>query len=249
MRQLKQQFKQQFLSPKQFYQTSGKLLGLLKLSCAVFLAYGLIGGLILAPADYQQGDGFRILYIHAPSAFLAMAIYVTMAINALVHLVWRIKLASICMIVSARVGACFCALTLITGALWGEPMWGTWWIWDARLTSMLILLFLYLGTIALYQAIDKPIIRDRACSILSLVGVINIPVIHYSVQWWNTLHQGATISKLAKPSIAGSMLFPLLSMVAGFFLFYLLILLINMRSEILIRESKTKWVSDILSEC
>lgn len=239
-------FRQKFLSPKTFYATSSVLLPWLVILFIPCFLYGLIDGLFIAPADYQQGDGFRIIYIHVPSCFAAMAIYLVMASAALVTLVWRIKMAAICMSASARIGAWFTLLALVTGSIWGKPMWGTWWIWDARLTSVLILFFLYLGFLALQSVILDQQSRDRACAVIALVGVINLPIIHYSVTWWNTLHQGATISKFATPSIAPAMLHPLLAMIVAFFLFYAIILLIRMRSQVLLREIQSQWVKEVL---
>lgn len=238
-------FNKRFLSPKAFYNTTSYLLPWLAAAFAMCFSYGLIAGLFFAPADYQQGDGFRIIYVHVPSAFTAMAIYLVMAISAILTLVWRVKIAANCMSSSAAIGAWFTVLALVTGSIWGKPMWGTWWIWDARLTSVLILLFLYLGFISLHSMISDPQIRDRACSVIALIGAINLPIIHYSVIWWNTLHQGPTISKLAAPSIAPSMLYPLLAMIAAFLLFYALILLLRMRNQILLREMRSDWVKEV----
>lgn len=238
---------QKFLAPKAFYQTSGLLLPWIAIAFIASFSYGLFSGLFIAPADYQQGDGFRIMYVHVPSAFTSMAIYLIMAISAVMTLVWRIKIAAICMSCSARIGAWFTFLALITGSIWGKPMWGTWWIWDARLTSVLILFFLYLGFIALQSVIVDQQSRDRASAVLAVVGVINLPIIHYSVIWWNTLHQGPSISKFSAPSIASSMLYPLLAMIVAFMLFYTLILLLRMRNQILLREMKSHWVKEVLT--
>jgi heme exporter protein C len=237
---------QKFLSPKAFYQTSTRLLPWFTLAFVITFIYGLIGGLFIAPADYQQGDGFRIIYVHVPSAFAAMLIYLIMAMSAITLLVFRLKIAAICMSASARIGVWFTLLALVTGSIWGKPMWGTWWIWDARLTSVLILFFLYLGFIALQSVISDQNSRDRAGSILALVGVINLPIIHYSVVWWNTLHQGATISKFATPSIAPAMLYPLLAMIAAFFLFYGVMLMLRMRNQIVLRELHSQWLKEEL---
>lgn len=238
--------KQKFLSPKHFYLTSSRLLPVLITLFLPCFSYGLVAGLFLAPADYQQGDGFRIIYVHVPSAFTAMAIYFCMASFAFITLVWRVKIAAIAMSCSASIGAWFTFLALLTGSIWGKPMWGTWWIWDARLTSVLILFFLYLGFMALQSVISQQQNRERATAIMALVGVINLPIIHYSVIWWNTLHQGPTISRLAKPAIATSMLYPLLAMIAAFMLFYSIILLKKMRNQILLRDIKTDWVKEVL---
>lgn len=203
-----------FASPQWFYWFSGKCLPYLTVISILLFAYGLIGGLLLAPPDYQQGDGFRIIYVHVPSAFLSMLTYVAMAICVLVSLIWRIKLADIMVRSAAPLGASMTALALITGSLWGKPMWGTFWIWDARLTSELLLLFLYLAYMALYNAFANPQQASKAANILLLVGVVNIPIIHYSVYWWNTLHQGSSLT-LTHSDIAPSMLYPLLAMIVA----------------------------------
>lgn len=237
---------QRFLSPKSFYTNTTRLLPWLIGAFIVCFSYGLITGLFIAPADYQQGDAFRIIYIHVPSSFAAMAIYMVMAIAAFITLVWRVKIAAICMSCSASIGAWFTSLALATGSIWGKPMWGTWWIWDARLTSVLILLFLYLGFIALQSVITDQQSRDRTSAIIAIAGVINLPIIHYSVIWWNTLHQGPTISKFAAPSIAPAMLYPLLAMITAFLLFYSIILILRMRNQILLRDIKSQWVKEII---
>jgi heme exporter protein C len=238
--------KQNLLSTKAFYTTSTCLLPWITSLFVLCVSYGLIAGLFIAPADYQQGDAFRIIYIHVPSSFAAMAIYTVMATTAFITLVWRVKVAAICMVCSAPIGAWFTFLALATGSIWGKPMWGTWWIWDARLTSVLILLFLYLGFIALHSVIADKQSRDRACAIIAIAGAVNLPIIHYSVIWWNTLHQGPTLSKFATPSIAPIMLYPLLAMIAAFLLFYVVILFLRMRNEILLREIKNPWTLEAI---
>ena len=240
------QFFHRLSSPPYYYRFAGKCLPWLTLLCLAFLLTGLYGGLVLAPPDYQQGDSFRIIYIHVPSAWMSLFIYMVMAISGGIGLVWRIKLSEIVAICSAPIGAAFTFLALATGSLWGKPMWGTWWVWDARLTSELILLFLYLGVIALYSAIDDKRVAARATSILALVGVVNIPIIHYSVEWWNTLHQGATVTKFDKPSIHIDMLVPLLLMAVAFKLYYMLVLLLRTRCEVLLREANSKWVKELV---
>lgn len=232
------------LSLKNFYFFSQKFSFWVGCLFLILAGYGVMDGLFFAPPDYQQGDAFRIIYVHVPSAFTAMAIYFVMALSALSTLVWRIKIAAICMSCSARIGVWFTFLALVTGSLWGKPMWGTWWIWDARLTSVLILFFLYLGFIALQSAIPNQQNRERASAILALLGVINLPIIHYSVIWWNTLHQGPTLSRFARPTMATSMLLPLLAMIAAFLLFYVWILLFRMRNQILLREKYQQWVHE-----
>ena len=232
----------QFGSPKYFYDISFPLSKWAAIICAICFISGLYGGLVLAPADYQQGDSFRIIYLHVPSAWMSLFVYLIMAFSGAVSLIWRIKITDIIARASAPIGASFTFIALVTGAIWGKPMWGTYWVWDARLTSELILLFLYLGYIALQSAFDDKRIAARAGAILALIGVINIPIIHYSVEWWSTLHQGPTISKFDKPSIHLTMLIPLLLMVVGFKTFYITTLLIRARSEILDYECNSSWV-------
>ena len=232
----------QFGSPKYFYDISIPLSKWVAIICVIFFITGLYGGLVLAPADYQQGDSFRIIYLHVPAAWMSLFVYLIIAFSGAISLIWHIKITDIIARSSAPIGASFTFLALATGALWGKPMWGTYWVWDARLTSELILLFLYLGYIALQSAFDDKRIAARAGAILALIGVINIPIIHYSVEWWSTLHQGPTISKLDKPSIHLSMLIPLILMVVAFKTFYITTLLIRARSEILEYECNTSWV-------
>ena len=235
-------------SPPYFYQFSGKALPWLGAIFSVFLIYGLYGGLVLAPADYQQGESYRIIYIHVPAAWMSLFIYMVMATSGAIGLIWRIKLAEVVAISSASIGAMFTFLALVTGSIWGKPMWGTWWEWEARLTSELILLFLYLGVIALYNAVEDKRTASRAVAILALVGVVNIPIIHYSVEWWNTLHQGPTITKFDKPSIHLSMLLPLLSMAVAFKVYFGIALLARARNELLQRERNTGWVKEMLKK-
>ena len=232
----------QFGSPKYFYDISFPLSKWAAIICAICFISGLYGGLVLAPADYQQGDSFRIIYLHVPSAWMSLFVYLIMAFSGAVSLIWRIKITDIIARASAPIGASFTFIALVTGAIWGKPMWGTYWVWDARLTSELILLFLYLGYIALQSAFDDKRIAARAGASLALIGVINIPIIHYSVEWWSTLHQGPTISKFDKPSIHLTMLIPLLLMVVAFKTFYITTLLIRARSETLNYECNSSWV-------
>ncbi|MCW9012144.1 MAG: heme ABC transporter permease [Gammaproteobacteria bacterium] len=236
-----------FSSPRNFYVMSGKLIPWFAWPCLILLVAGLYYGLIEAPADYQQGESYRIIFIHVPSAWMSMMIYMVMAIAGAIGLIWRIKMADIVASASAPIGAAFTFLALVTGSLWGKPMWGAWWVWDARLTSELILLFLYLGFIALQASIEDPRNAARAGAVLALVGVVNIPIIHYSVEWWSTLHQGATITKLDKPSIHISMLIPLLLMAVAFKLYYAASVLMRARSELLKREQNARWVREIVA--
>ncbi len=232
-------------SPPHFYRIAGKWIPWLVGIFAIFLLSGLYGGLILAPPDYQQGESYRIIFIHVPAAWMSLFIYVVMAFCGVVIMVWRMKLAEVVLISSAPIGASFTFLALATGSLWGKPMWGTWWVWDARLTSELILLFLYLGIIGLHSAIDDKRVASRAVAILAIVGVVNIPIIHYSVEWWHSLHQGPTVTKFDKPSIHWSMLIPLLLMALAFQTYYVLALFERCRSELLQRERNTKWVEEL----
>ena len=236
-----------FGSPKFFFGIASALSPWLGALCILLFVVGLYLGLIVAPTDYEQGESYRIIYIHVPAAWMSMFVYVLMALFAAIGLIWRIKLMEILAIASAPLGASFTFLALITGSIWGKPMWGTWWVWDARLTSELILLFLYLGFIALINAIDNRQTAWRAGAILLLVGVVNIPIIHYSVEWWYTLHQPATITKLDTPSIHVSMLVPLLIMAVAFKIFYLAVLSVRTQAEILQRERRTNWVRDLVN--
>ena len=213
---------------------------------ALCIGYGLVDGLVFAPPDYQQGDAFRIIYVHAPSAWLSLSAYTLMAVAGGIGLIWRIKIGHAVAAAAAPIGASFTVLALLTGSLWGRPLWGTYWAWDPRLTSELILLFLYVGVMSLRSAFEDPGRGDRAAALLAIVGVINVPIIHYSVQWWNSLHQGATVAKFARPSMPGSMLWPLLSMLLGFMLFFGGVLCLRLRGEVLNRERQSSWVREVV---
>jgi heme exporter protein C len=232
-------------SPKHFYTIAGGLIPWLGAFTALLFAVGLFGGLILAPPDYQQGESYRIIFVHVPAASLSMMVYVVMAVAAAIGLVWKIKMAEVVASASAPIGAWFTFLALITGSLWGKPMWGTYWVWDGRLTSELILLFLYLGFMALQSAFEDRRAGAKASAILALVGVVNIPIIKFSVDWWATLHQPATISKLGKPSMDPSMLTPLLIMWIAFVLYYATTVLMRARCEVLERERNATWVKEL----
>lgn len=238
----------QWGSPPHFYGRAARWIPWLGLLAAGTIAYGLVGGLVLAPADYQQGQGYRIIFVHVPSAWMSMFIYTSMAVAAAIALIWRMKVAEVYITAAAPIGASFTFLALLTGALWGKPMWGAYWVWDARLTSELILLFLYLGVIGLYSAIEDKRSAARAASVLTMVGVVNIPIIHYSVEWWHTLHQGSTITKLGKPSMDPAMLWPLLSMALGFTAYFGAIALLRMRVGLLKRERYSRWVAELVSK-
>ncbi len=232
-------------SPPHFYRIAGKWIPWLTWICVLLLLAGVYGGLVLAPPDYQQGESYRIIFVHVPSAWMSLFIYMVMAVCGVVVIVWRMKLAEVVLISSASIGASFTFLALVTGSLWGKPMWGTYWVWDARLTSELILLFLYLGIIGLYNAIEDKRVASRAISILALVGVVNVPIIHYSVEWWHSLHQPASLSKFDKPSMPPSMYVPILIMVLAFQFYYALALFHKCRAELLVRERNSKWVEEL----
>jgi len=234
-------------SPPYVYGLAARLTPWFAWSAAILIAAGLYGGLVLAPPDYQQGEGYRILYVHAPSAWMSLMVYVTLAVSATVGLIWRMKIAHAVAAASAPIGASFTVSALISGMLWGRPMWGTYWEWDPRLTSELLLLFLYLGYMGLRASFDDLQRADRASAVLALVGVVDVPIIHYSVVWWNSLHQVASVMKLGKPNMPPSMLVPLLLMLAGFTLFFVAILLIRLRGEILHRERAAKWVAHVVA--
>lgn len=227
-------------TPLNFYQFCGAWIPWCLGIGLVSLVYGIVAGLWFVPMDYQQGDAFRIIYVHVPCAMLSLGLYVWMAACSFVYLVWRVKVADMIAYSIAPIGAFFTFAALLTGSLWGKPMWGTWWIWDARLTSELILLFLYLGYLGLYQAISSPKMAAKLGSILVVVGVLDIPIIHYSVYWWNTLHQGATITRLDKPAIDVSMIYPLLAMILGLGLYAGYLVCLRVRAEILMRELERK---------
>lgn len=237
-----------YAKPETTYKLCGRLLPWFSIVTALFLFTGTIWGLAFAPSDYQQGDSFRIIYLHVPSAIWSMGAYMSMAMAALIGIVWQIRLSHMAAAAIAPIGAVFTFIALVTGAVWGKPMWGAWWVWDARLTSELILLFLYLGVIALYHAFDDQKTAAKASGILAIVGVINLPIIHFSVEWWNTLHQGATITKFAKPSISNDMLWPLLLNIFGFAFFLVTVTLLRFRCEILAKEAHRPWVQLLASK-
>ena len=208
----------------------------------VLLVFGLWLGLYVAPPDYQQGDAFRIIYIHVPAAFYSMGLYLAMALFSGVFLVFRIKLAAILGQACASIGAWVTFCALISGSIWGKPMWGAWWVWDARLTSELILLFLYWGYLALYQILPNREHARKASALLAVIGLIDLPLIHFSVQWWNTLHQGATLSKLAKPSMAPEMLWPLLVCLVAFSALLSLLVMLKAKNLILEQSIFLRWI-------
>ncbi|NNG03737.1 MAG: heme ABC transporter permease [Inquilinus sp.] len=225
-----------FANPARFQRIATAILPWSAGLTVLLLAAGLYLGLVASPADYQQGDTVRIMYIHVPSAWMALFIYANMALASAVGFVWRHPLADLFCRAVAPVGAGFTAVCLITGSLWGEPMWGTWWVWDARLTSVLILFFLYLGYIALVNAFDDPVRGLKAGAILVLVGVVNLPIIKFSVDWWNTLHQPASVSRLGRPALDPAMLTPLMVMAAAFMAYFVTLALLRTRAELLNRR-------------
>ncbi|WP_372741546.1 heme ABC transporter permease [Neptunomonas sp.] len=237
----------QLASPRWCYDITGKLLPGFLIAAVLLLVAGLVWALAFAPPDYQQGNSFRIMYIHVPSALLAQSCYMLMAIAGAVGLIWKIKVADMVAFACAPIGASIAVMALATGAIWGKPTWGSWWVWDARLTSMLILLFLYMGVMALYAAMDNETTAAKAASVLSLVGLVNIPIIKYSVDWWNTLHQPATFTLTEKPAMPVEMWLPLLVMVLGFYCFFSVSLMLRLRNEIIRRERRSGWVRELIT--
>ena len=240
----------QLASPPTFYRFADALAPWLFGAAALLIGAGVYGGLFLAPPDYQQGDAFRIIYVHVPAAALSLSIYVAMAVAGAIALIWRMKLAEVGVVAAAPVGASFTALALLTGMLWGKPTWGAYWVWDARLTSELVLLFLYAGVIGLNQAYSDPRAGARACAWLALVGVVNVPIVHYSVTWWNSLHQGSSILSvegIRDPKISPDMLWPLLLSLFGFYLFFGAVWLRRMQNEVLWRERNARWAQETVA--
>ncbi|MBS0002703.1 MAG: heme ABC transporter permease [Thioalkalivibrio sp.] len=235
-----------FTAPANFYDLAGHLIPWFAALTVALFAVGLYLGLVVAPSDYQQGDSYRIIYIHVPTAWMGMFLYVLMAVYAAIGLIWRIKMADVMAKAIAPTGALFTFLSLWTGALWGRPTWGVYWVWDARLTSMLILLFLYLGYMALHAAIDDRQRASNASAVLAMVGVVNVPIIYFSVQWWNTLHQGASITVTEAPTMATIMFVTLLIMVLAAWMYSVAVVLARARVELLERERNARWVRDRL---
>ena len=233
-------------SPPYVYGVAAALMPWLLGTAALAIVYGLIVGLAFAPPDYQQGDAFRMIYVHVPAAIMSLSVYMVMATASAVALIWRIKVGHAVAAASAPIGASFALLALVTGSLWGRPMWGTYWAWDPRLTSELILLFIYVGVMSLRSAFEDPARGDRAAALLAVVGVVNVPIVHFSVVWWNSLHQGATIVRIGAPKMPGSMLWPLLSMWLGFMLFYGAVLCTRVQAEVLNRERQAAWVREAI---
>ena len=229
----------QLANPTRFLDLSARILPWLVAASAATLAVGLYLSFFVAPPDYQQGDSVRIMFIHVPAAWLAMFCYSLMAVSSIGSLVWRHPLADVAAKSAAPIGAAFTFLALFTGSVWGKPMWGTWWVWDARLTSVLVLFIMYLGLIALWRAFDDPSRAGRVAAVLTLVGFVNIPIIKFSVEWWNTLHQPASVMRMDGPTIHSSMLWPLLIMAVAFTLIFLTVHLAAMRAEVFRRRVRT----------
>lgn len=232
-------------SPRWFYEKSGRWLPWLAAITVLLLSAGLVWGLAFAPMDAKQGNSFRIIYIHVPVSFLALAGYYVMAISGAVGLIWKMKLADMVLKAAAPLGAALTFLALVSGAIWGKPTWGTYWVWDARITSMLVLFFLYLGVIALQASFTNQQVAARASAILSLVGMVNIPIIYKSVDWWYTLHQPATLKLTQNSTIHPDMFYPLLIMILAMYCFYALSLILFTRAEIVQRERQTQWVKTL----
>lgn len=228
-----------YANPARFMAFSAVVLPWLTGAGLIVLAVGLWMALVGAPADYQQGEAVRIMFIHVPAAWLAMFFYASMSLSALGTLVWRHPLADVSQKAAAPIGAMLTFICLVTGSLWGKPMWGTWWVWDARLTSVLVLFLMYCGILALWQTIEDPNRAARAVAILTLVGFVNIPIVKFSVDWWNTLHQPASVFRMGGSTIDPSMLWPLLVCAAGFMLLAVALHLLGMRTEILKRRART----------
>jgi heme exporter protein C len=231
-----------YAAPQSFYPLAGKMMPWFAALALLLTVAGLTIGLLLAPTDHQQGEAYRIIFVHVPAAWMSMIIYLALAFWAAIGLIFNTRLASML----ALTGACMTFLALWTGALWGKPTWGTWWVWDARLTSELILLFLYIGFMSLHAAIDDERRADRAAGLLALVGVVNVPIIYFSVKWWNTLHQGASVSLSKAPSMATTMLWGMLIMALAFWMYSIAVALARTRVIIVERERGTRWVHQLL---
>ncbi len=227
---------QQFANPTRFLSLANTALPYIWAATIILLAIGLYGALVTAPPDYQQGETVRIMFVHVPAAWLAMLVYTVMALASAMAIIFRHPLADVAAKSAAPIGAVFCFLALATGSLWGKPMWGAWWVWDARLTSMFVLFLLYVGYIAIWQAIEEPGRAAMIARIVALVGFVNIPIIKFSVEWWNSLHQPASVFKMGGPSIAASMLWPLLVMGLAYTFLFLALHLLSIRSEITARK-------------
>lgn len=237
-----------FASPQTFFPLAGKLIPWFATAAVLLAIAGFYIGFVLAPTDHQQGDSYRIIFIHVPAAWMSMFVYCVMAFWAGVGLVMNTRMSSMMATALAPTGAMFTFLALWTGALWGKPTWGAWWVWDARLTSELILLFLYIGFMALQASIDDPRRADKAGAVLALVGVVNVPIIYFSVQWWNTLHQGSSVSMTKAPSMAMTMLLGMLVLALASWAYTLCVVLMRVRCIVLEREKHTDWVKEYVEK-
>jgi heme exporter protein C len=237
-----------YASPVTFYPVAGKLIPWFALAAAILTVAGLYLSFFVAPTDFQQGESYRIIFIHVPAAWMSMFIYIVMACWAAAGLIFNTRLSSMMASALAPTGALFTFIALWTGALWGKPTWGAWWVWDARLTSELILLFLYMGFLALHAAIDDPRRADRASAVLALVGVVNVPIIYFSVKWWNTLHQGASVSMTMAPKMATTMLLGMLIMALACWMYSIAVALARVRCIILEREQQAEWIAKLNKE-
>ena len=236
---------QNFANPTRFLALANAILPYVWAAALILLGIGLYGALVTAPADYQQGETVRIMYVHVPAAWLALFAYGVMAFASAMAIIFRHPLADAAAKVAAPIGAAFCFISLVTGALWGKPMWGAWWVWDARLTSMFVLMLLYLGYIAVWQAIEEPHQAASIARVVALVGAVNIPIVKFSVNWWNTLHQPASVFKMGGPSISGDMLWPLLIMGLAFNVLFVALHLTALRSEIAARKLRQMQLHEI----
>jgi heme exporter protein C len=234
-------------SPPYVYRLARTLTPWFGWTAALLILASLYDRLVIAPPDYQQGDGFRIIYVHVPAAWMSLMVYTTMAVAAATGLIWRIKVAHAVAASCAPVGASFAAVTLVTGMLWGKPMWGAYWVWDPRLTFELLLLILFLGYMGLRSAFDDLQRADRASAVLAIVGVVNVPIVHFSVVWWNSLHQGSTVSLFGRSAMPPSMLIPLLVSALGFSFYFGAVLLVRLRAEVLRRERAASWIGEAVA--
>ena len=237
----------QWAAPQSFYPLAGKLWPPFAAVAAILAFAALYLGFFVAPTDFQQGEGYRIIFAHVPASWMSMVIYLAMAFWAFLGFTLNTRLSGMMTQALAPTGAMFTFLSLWTGALWGKPMWGTWWVWDARLTSELILFFLYMGYIALTSAIDDPRRADRAGGLVALVGAVNVPIIYFSVKWWNTLHQGASVSVTKGSSMAQTMLWAMLLVALAFWAYSIAMALYRVRSIILQRERHSRWVQELVA--
>ncbi len=235
-----------YSAPVTFYPLAGKLVPWFSIAAALLFSLGLSISFFVAPTDFQQGEAYRIIFIHVPAAWMSMFIYLVMASYCALGLAFNTRLSHMMASALAPTGAMFTFIALWTGSFWGKPMWGAWWVWDARLTSELILLFLYIGFISLQAAIDNPVRRDKAGAVFLLVGVVNIPIVYFSVQWWNTLHQGASVNMTTAPTMAQTMFAGMLIMAAACWMYSIAVSLVRVRQLILERECRSAWVTDIL---